>query len=577
MISTKNKILFLFFLLLAITGSVQTTFALTQSTSVGVNVVVPAFSSGPSSGGGGGGGGGNYAGGGGSPGSDTTTPPGNTPEPPPTNPPPENPPPTETPGQEVPTNNNQPPSTIPTETPGSTPNDGNGQAQDSTTPVFITVQSSGATREVYTVGNEAVSLPTFAGTASFQGETNLLLSTITLTISGAQTLKDQITSTAAGTWSWTSSNTLPEGIYTITVRITDNTFSSMSGSASYTFAVKYPVTPEKNILEQLVSELPLTSVPLPDIVIQARQNKIIIKTIQEVSAPLSQAVVVVGGGGVVAAAAAANAGLAAGIQQVVQVISNLRFYLLGLFRFKKRTPWGRVTYKHSGQPVSGASAQVYDASFNKLKDSQITDKLGRFSALVAPGNYYVKIFKPGFQVARSGTLTITPGNSSLNLELVLEPLEDTRASNAGYGISIWTKLQQLLTKLNPYILVAGTMISVLNALIVPSTLNQAILVIYIGIDIFQFYLLSTAVNPYGSIVDAAGKPLTLSVVRIFNLDSQTLMATKVTDEQGRFNFLVDPGTYYVTVTKVGFKPHISEPIAIKKADILKLNITLQSV
>lgn len=574
MTSLRNKII-IYSLIVGVSSLlVGKTSALTQSSGVGVTVSIPAFSPGPSSGGGGGGGGGSPSSGGGSqtPG-DNTAPPSTvepTPEPGETTPPSntENPPAIQPP----PTDNSSsqtPPPLVPNQQTEDTPNN------QSSTPVFITIEPSGATTENFVIGNSQATLPTFTGAITFQGETNLLLSNIVLQITGPKNTTAQITSTSSGNWSWNSNEYFPEGTYSITVKISDSSLEAMTGGNSLTFAVKGTV-PDTEIEKQLEELLELSVLPikLPKIITDIRDNPIVIQTIKQITEPASQAAIIISGGGVAIATTAANAGIAATIEHIAHAVSNLRFYLLGLFRFKKRKSWGRALYKHTGEPAAGATVQVYDAEFNKLKDSQITDRLGRFSALVAPGIYYVKIFKPGFKVARSGNLNITPQNDTLHLELVLEPLEDTVLGTYARGISLWTHIKQLLVTLNPYILAIGTIISIINAIVIPTVTNQVILAVYIAIDAFQFYLLSTAANPYGSITDEQGKPLPLSIVRIFNTDRQILMATKVTDEQGRFNFLVNPGNYFVTVTRPGFIPHTSEQISIPKANILKLHITL---
>ncbi|MBT4722556.1 DUF11 domain-containing protein, partial [Candidatus Falkowbacteria bacterium] len=45
----------------------------------------------------------------------------------------------------------------------------------------------------------------------------------------------------------------------------------------------------------------------------------------------------------------------------------------------------------------------------------------------------------------------------------------------------------------------------------------------------------------------------LAVVRVYRSDSNRLVRTKVTDAQGRYQFILKPGKYYITVDKKGFK------------------------
>lgn len=68
-------------------------------------------------------------------------------------------------------------------------------------------------------------------------------------------------------------------------------------------------------------------------------------------------------------------------------------------------------------------------------------------------------------------------------------------------------------------------------------------------------------KPWGSAFDSlTGKPIDLAIVRIFNADNNRLVSTKVTDQNGRFNFLLNKGRFYIRVTKPGysFPPKMSK-------------------
>ena len=45
------------------------------------------------------------------------------------------------------------------------------------------------------------------------------------------------------------------------------------------------------------------------------------------------------------------------------------------------------------------------------------------------------------------------------------------------------------------------------------------------------------------------QPIDLAIVRLYRKDNGQLVRSRVTDKQGRYSFLVDPGKYYMTVTK----------------------------
>ncbi len=269
----------------------------------------------------------------------------------------------------------------------------------------------------------------------------------------------------------------------------------------------------------------------------------------------------------------ASATAALSLSQLLQFLSSFRFSFLGLIRLQKRRPWGRVVYKDKGTPAQGVTVQVYESRFKKLKDTQVTDQNGRFGALVIPGSYYIKLSKSGFETSQSEVVTISSYDQALNMELTITSAHDVSAHSLRTTM-LWLKVRHLLDAINPYILAAGTLVSLLSALITPSRLNLGLLVLYIVLDVLKIYFAVHLIRPFGRVLDASQKPLGLSVVRIFENTKQILLATKVTDEEGRFSFLLAPGSYYVTCIKTGFGPYTSKPLTIGADSVVNFDINL---
>ena len=58
---------------------------------------------------------------------------------------------------------------------------------------------------------------------------------------------------------------------------------------------------------------------------------------------------------------------------------------------------------------------------------------------------------------------------------------------------------------------------------------------------------------YGVVYNAlTKKPIDLAIVRLYKKENNQLIQSKVTDKDGRYSFLVEPGSYYMTVTKPRF-------------------------
>jgi len=85
---------------------------------------------------------------------------------------------------------------------------------------------------------------------------------------------------------------------------------------------------------------------------------------------------------------------------------------------------------------------------------------------------------------------------------------------------------------------------------------------------------------WGTVFDSVtGRPIRRAIVRIFLREFNKLVESQITDAQGRFGFLVDPGEYFVTVTRPGFvfPSHIMQTSAVSqyediyRGDTIKIN------
>jgi len=97
-------------------------------------------------------------------------------------------------------------------------------------------------------------------------------------------------------------------------------------------------------------------------------------------------------------------------------------------------------------------------------------------------------------------------------------------------------------------------------------------------------LMQDTTPPWGTVLNAnTYEPLNLAIVRLFDYDSNKLVETAVTDENGRFGFFVKPGRYYLTTDKEdfhfpsknrsGYHGEIIE-VRSKEEGIIKVNILL---
>ncbi len=317
---------------------------------------------------------------------------------------------------------------------------------------------------------------------------------------------------------------------------------------------------------------------ITDTIEELRESPEAQRVVTEIIIPVSITVSAVAAGALVVTASVGSASVAFNLTQLFQQLGILRFYALGFLRFRRKKPWGKVTDKFSGKPLQGALVQIYEDEFKKIKDAQITDAEGRFAAVVSPGKYFLKVSRTGFETQETGAINISGGEQILNMEISLTPKIENFSVNYIRRVNFLNAVKKFLDAINPYLLAAGTLISVGAAIVIPTILNYLGVALYIVLDGLKIYFTFQYAKPFGQVFDARTRhPLALAVIRVFEEKNNMLLSTKVTDEAGHFNFLLSPGTYYLTCSKAGFESFKSPAMALSQSGVASMDIELKSI
>ncbi|MCX6759382.1 MAG: carboxypeptidase regulatory-like domain-containing protein [Candidatus Nealsonbacteria bacterium] len=281
------------------------------------------------------------------------------------------------------------------------------------------------------------------------------------------------------------------------------------------------------------------------------------------------------------------------------ILAQLFGLLTGLFR-KKRKPWGVVFSTFNQKPLRGVIVRIYEKQTNKLIETQITDIQGRFGFLVGPGQYYIKAQKPGYILSTAKKefifdgQQITPykgevidikgeekgekGEGLINVFIPLDPDTFLVPAKRLVFFKLFNKVESLLRKVNPYIFVSGFSFSGFALFVTPVTYNKVIFVMYLfllGVNIITSLNLR---KQYGVIKDSRTKlSLSSAVVRLFNAEYGQLVQERITDQNGRYRFLLSPGTYYLIILKEGYQIFQSDLLVVKTEKAIEKNFELERV
>jgi len=291
----------------------------------------------------------------------------------------------------------------------------------------------------------------------------------------------------------------------------------------------------------------------------------------------------------IATAAAASTAASVSLFNLLAYARYLFTQPIFAFFRRRRHKWGVVYNSLTKQVVDLAIVRLYRKDNSQLVQSRVTDKNGRYNFLVSPGNYYLTVTKPGFSFPSSlmnniksdvsyldlyygATVEITESNPTINLNIPVDPIEKFEKPR-----SILIKFY--LRKLQTVVAFSAVPISLIIFALTPTALTFGMLIFHIVLFVvFQRIAYQKRPKSWGRIYHHKTKKSVGRVItRIYDKQYNKLLETRVTDNSGRYSFLVGNNVYYVTAEKVGFSPYKSGEIDLinkKKEALVGMDIPL---
>lgn len=274
---------------------------------------------------------------------------------------------------------------------------------------------------------------------------------------------------------------------------------------------------------------------------------------------------------------------------VAAVVPSLWSIFVPLFRFlffqpllllgkRKRQAWGQVYNTLTRLPVDLAMVRLVDAKNNRVIQSRVTDKEGRYVFLVAPGEYLIEVVKQGFAFPSQ----LLKGAQSDGRMVDIYHGETIRAAEDGVMITPNIPLDPIgfsktprrivwegrLRIIQHVISIIGIVATIVSFVISPTWYIGGFLIAHIVLyGMFFRYIKPQKPKGWGIVYDADTKePVGKAVARLFTKQYNKLVSAQVTDSKGHYSFLAGPSEYYVTVEKIGYAPGRVEGIMLKEGE-----------
>lgn len=243
------------------------------------------------------------------------------------------------------------------------------------------------------------------------------------------------------------------------------------------------------------------------------------------------------------------------------------------FARRKRRNFGVVYNAMTKMAVDLATVRLFDAATNRLVRSVVTDSEGKYFFIMNPGRYRVMVVKPGFtfpsgylagvkddgaylDVYTGQEIEVNAANATIAANIPLDPAEAHAASPSQL------RRRRFLRAAQYGIAVSGVGIAAAVYALRPSTFT----LVMIGVQVFVLLLVHRLARPrrpkgWGIVYDAASrKPVGNAVVRLFEPKYNKLVETTLTDNLGRYAFVLGANEYFASISKPGFQEATVRPI-----------------
>lgn len=285
-------------------------------------------------------------------------------------------------------------------------------------------------------------------------------------------------------------------------------------------------------------------------------NPTVEKATERFAAPALTAVTV--------ASASAAATTAIGFVNVARFAQFLFMQPFLFFARRKRKGFGLVYNAITKLPVDLAIVRLKDAVTGRILQSRVTDRGGRYFFIVQPGKYLLDAHKPSFEFP--STYLKDQKQDALFLDLYHgEPIEVTeKDATIAANIPVDPAVKEsvpgavrrriALRKVETVVGTVSPVLALVAVVINPTPLTIGLFSGQVGMyGIMRYLAKPHKLKGWGIVYDAAtSRPLGRAIVRVFEPIYNKLLEMQVTDDQGRYSFLVGPNIYRLTVDKEGY-------------------------
>lgn len=256
-----------------------------------------------------------------------------------------------------------------------------------------------------------------------------------------------------------------------------------------------------------------------------------------------------------------------GFKDIITYIIIFYFWLMGiLVGRRKKGKWGVLYDAITKNPIPRGIVRLYKES-GELAETDVTGSSGIFSFLPPKGRYKLLIRKPGYEfpskfvlgkkdgeysaVYHGEIFAITQENPVVNISIPIDP--EVYKKIKGFKRKLKVFLTKFSGKLNGIIFIPGLVFSFVTYVSNPVLLNIIVMLFYIlGIVVIAVRSISKS-RMWGVVVDERNSPQQQVSLSLLDTVLNRQLQRRVTDMNGRYQFVVPAGSYIIKVTSSDFE------------------------
>lgn len=254
---------------------------------------------------------------------------------------------------------------------------------------------------------------------------------------------------------------------------------------------------------------------------------------------------------------------------------------------RSKSGFGTVFHSVTGKPIDLARIRLVDIH-GLTVTSAVTDRYGHYRLTGIPGEFTVDVLKPGYvfpsvylkAYKRSKLYENVLSSQKIKIKdygiitknIPMDPAGESPRSSRVF--SRWLILSDNAQLSISYL----SIFFVLYPILIPShTVAWIIFAIHLIILMHRVFTFKPGKPQFGTVTDtASGAAIEQVIIRLFDASFNKILNTQITSPKGRYAFLVNKGSYYMTLQKEGYKPvRLNFPNITKDSYPLATNVRMK--